>query len=74
MAIFTAIATARTNHLLAAGSPTAEALTSGFRYALFACGVFLGASALIARNPAQPTTNTADTPIATNRTSALDDR
>jgi hypothetical protein len=55
LAIFTAIATARTNHLLAAGSPTAEALTSGSRCALFACGVFLGTSALIAlRAPATP--------------------
>ena len=79
LAIFTAIATARTNHLLAAGSPPPEALTSGFRYALFACAVFLAAAALIAlraRNtrgePAQPATNTAEAPAITTHTPALD--
>jgi EmrB/QacA subfamily drug resistance transporter len=80
LAIFSAIATARTNHLLAAGSPPPEALTSGFRYALFACGVFLAAAALIAlraRNtrgePAQPAIETAEVPEVTTRSPALDD-
>jgi len=48
LAIFSAIATARTNHLLAIGIAPPAALTSGFRYALVACGIFLGAAALIA--------------------------
>jgi EmrB/QacA subfamily drug resistance transporter len=48
LAIFSAIATARTNHLLAVHSAPPEALTSGFRYALLACGAFLAAAALIA--------------------------
>ena len=48
LAIFSAIATARTNHLLAMGIAPPVALTSGFRYALVACGIFLAAAALIA--------------------------
>jgi Major Facilitator Superfamily len=48
LAIFSAIASARTNRLLATGSAAPEALTSGFRYALIACGIFLAAAALIA--------------------------
>jgi MFS family permease len=48
LAIFSAIASARTNHLLASGSPAPVALTSGFRYALVACGIFLAAAAVIA--------------------------
>jgi EmrB/QacA subfamily drug resistance transporter len=48
LAIFSAIATARTNHLIAIGSAPPEALTSGFRFALVACGMFLAAAALIA--------------------------
>jgi EmrB/QacA subfamily drug resistance transporter len=48
LAIFSAIASARTNHLLASGNPAPVALTSGFRYALVACGIFLAAAAMIA--------------------------
>ncbi len=48
LAIFSAIATAHTSHLLAAHVSRPEALTSGFREALFACSIFIGASALIA--------------------------
>jgi EmrB/QacA subfamily drug resistance transporter len=48
LAIFSAIATARTNHLLANGTAAPVALTSGFRDALVACGIFLAAAALIA--------------------------
>lgn len=48
LAIFSAIATARTNHLLAIGAAPPVALTSGFRYALVACGIFLAAAAVIA--------------------------
>jgi hypothetical protein len=48
LAIFSAIATARSNHLLASHTPPAEALTSGFRGALLASSIFLAAAALVA--------------------------
>ncbi len=48
LAIFTAIATSRTNDLLAGRHPMPEALTSGFHRALFAAGIFLLAAAVIA--------------------------
>jgi EmrB/QacA subfamily drug resistance transporter len=47
LAIFTAIATARTNHLLAANIPMAHALTSGFQRALLVGSILILASALI---------------------------
>ncbi len=48
LAIFSAIATARTSALLAAGAPRAGALTAGFQRALLACAIFLLAAAVIA--------------------------
>ena len=48
LAIFSAIATSRTNHLLATGRPVGNALTSGFHRALLAAGVFLLAAAIVA--------------------------
>ncbi len=48
LAIFTALATSRTDHLLAGHHPMAEALTSGFQRALLASAVFLLAAAVIA--------------------------
>jgi EmrB/QacA subfamily drug resistance transporter len=48
LAIFSALATARTNHLLATGTPQAQALTAGFHRALLAASIFLLAAALIA--------------------------
>jgi len=48
LAIFSAIATSRTNHLLASGMPAGRALTSGFHRALLAAGVFLLAAAIVA--------------------------
>jgi EmrB/QacA subfamily drug resistance transporter len=48
LAIFTAVATSRTNHLLAAGTPVSHALTSGFQRALTIGSIFLLASAVIA--------------------------
>jgi EmrB/QacA subfamily drug resistance transporter len=48
LAIFSAIATSRTNHLLAGHTPMPGALTSGFHRALLAGSVFLLATALIA--------------------------
>ena len=48
LAIFTAVSTSRTNHLLAAGTPAAHALTSGFQRALLIGSIFLLASAVTA--------------------------
>jgi EmrB/QacA subfamily drug resistance transporter len=48
LAIFSAIATSRTNHLLATHTAAPEALTSGFQRALLAGSIFLLASAVIA--------------------------
>jgi EmrB/QacA subfamily drug resistance transporter len=48
LAVFSAVATARTNHLLATGSAAPDALTAGFGRALLVGSVFLLAAALIA--------------------------
>jgi predicted MFS family arabinose efflux permease len=48
LAIFTAIATSHTQHLLNVHVTRAVALTSGFHYALVACSIFLVAAAVIA--------------------------
>jgi EmrB/QacA subfamily drug resistance transporter len=48
LAVFSAIATSRTSHLLAAGTPGPDALTGGFQRALVACSIILVAAALIA--------------------------
>jgi EmrB/QacA subfamily drug resistance transporter len=48
VAIFSAIAAARTSHRLASGASQPEALTSGFRAALLASAIFLAVAALIA--------------------------
>jgi MFS family permease len=48
LAILTAIATSRTNHLIAAHANTAPALTGGFHAALIACSAFLVGAAVIA--------------------------
>jgi MFS family permease len=48
LAIFSAIATSRTSHLLAAHTPPADALTAGFQRALLASSVFLAAAAIVA--------------------------
>jgi MFS family permease len=47
LAIFSAIATARTSTLLAAHTPRNAALTAGFQCALLACAFFLLAAAVI---------------------------
>jgi EmrB/QacA subfamily drug resistance transporter len=52
LAMFSAIATSRTHHLLAAHVARPEALTSGFGYALTACSLFLLAAAAIATRTA----------------------
>jgi EmrB/QacA subfamily drug resistance transporter len=48
LAVFSAIATARTNHLLTAHTPPPQALTFGFRQALLAATIALLAAAVIA--------------------------
>jgi len=48
LAIFSAIATARTTHLLSSGAAPAAALDAGFHQALIAAAAFLLAAALIA--------------------------
>src|SRR5205085_8752468 len=47
LAIFSAIATSRTTHLLASHAPPADALTSGFQRALLASSIFLVAAAVV---------------------------
>jgi EmrB/QacA subfamily drug resistance transporter len=47
LAIFTAISTARTNHLIASGLARPVAVTQGFRLALLCCSFFLLAAAVI---------------------------
>jgi predicted MFS family arabinose efflux permease len=47
LAIFSALATSRTNDLLAAGTPAANALTEGFQRALLAGSIFILAAAII---------------------------
>jgi predicted MFS family arabinose efflux permease len=48
LAIFSALATSRTHHLLAAHARRADALTSGFHRALLAASIFLAGAAVIA--------------------------
>jgi hypothetical protein len=48
LAIFSAIATSRTSHLLAARTSLPDALTSGFHRALLAASIFVVATAIIA--------------------------
>ncbi|MCW3029205.1 MAG: multidrug resistance transporter, superfamily protein, partial [Solirubrobacterales bacterium] len=48
LAIFSAVATSRTSHLIAAHTAVPQALTSGFQRALTVGSVFLLASAVIA--------------------------
>jgi EmrB/QacA subfamily drug resistance transporter len=47
LAIFTALATSRTQHLLTVHTPPAEALTSGFQRALLVGSIFILAAAII---------------------------
>jgi EmrB/QacA subfamily drug resistance transporter len=48
LAIFEAVATSRTNHLIAAGAAHTDALTAGFQRALLIGSIFLLAAAVIA--------------------------
>jgi MFS family permease len=68
LAIFSAIATARTSALLTAHAPPAAALTAGFRSALLACAVCLLGAAVIgmraANSRGEPATHPAVTDTA----------
>ena len=68
LAIFSVIATTRTQHLLGVHAGQPEALTSGFRDALVACSIFLLAAALIALRA----TNTRGDPAAAEAAPALE--
>jgi EmrB/QacA subfamily drug resistance transporter len=66
LAIFTAVSTSRTNHLLAGGTPASHAQTSGFQRALLIGSIFVLASAVTAlratntRGEAKPPTINAE--------------
>ena len=60
LAIYTAVATSRTDHLLAAHAAPAQALTGGFQRALLVGSLFIAASAIIALRA----TNTRGEPTA----------
>ena len=62
LAIFSAIATSRTHHLLAAHTPVAHALTSGFQRSLLAGSIFILAAAVIALRATNTRGETAQTP------------
>jgi hypothetical protein len=64
LAVFSGIATSRTNHLLAAHTPHPEALTAGFQRALLVSAVCLLAAAAIALRAS----NTRGEPAATSET------
>jgi hypothetical protein len=61
LAVLSALATARTNHLLAAHAARPDALTSGYQRALLACSIFVLIAALIASRT--PNSRTAAQPI-----------
>jgi EmrB/QacA subfamily drug resistance transporter len=74
LAIFSAIATARTSTLLAAHAPQDAALTAGFHRALLACAVFLLAAAVIAmratNSRGEPVTQPSHTPATRDQVPA----
>jgi EmrB/QacA subfamily drug resistance transporter len=61
LAIFTAVATSRTNHLLAAHAPVAHALTGGFQRALLVGTVLILAAAVIGLRATNTRGETPDT-------------
>jgi EmrB/QacA subfamily drug resistance transporter len=67
IAIFSAIATSRTQDLLAAGVSQPEALTEGFQRALLVCAIFVLAAAVIAlratNTRGEPVTGRAPEPV-----------
>jgi MFS family permease len=67
VAIFSAIATSRTQDVLAAGASQPDALTEGFQRALLVCAMFVLAAAVIAlratNTRGEPVTGRAPTPV-----------
>jgi predicted MFS family arabinose efflux permease len=63
LAIFTAVSTSRTNHLIAEGTPVSQALTSGFQRALLVGSIFILASAVIALRATNTRGETQESPI-----------
>jgi MFS family permease len=61
LAVLSAIASARTSHLLGEGVARTRALTSGYHYALLTCAIFVACAALIAVRT--PNTRTAGQPL-----------
>jgi EmrB/QacA subfamily drug resistance transporter len=74
LAIFSAIATARTSTLLAAHTPQNAALTAGFQRALLVCAIFLVAAAVIAlratNSRGEPVTPPSSTPTVRDQAPA----
>jgi EmrB/QacA subfamily drug resistance transporter len=68
LAVFSVIATTRTEHLLSVHASQPDALTSGFRQALVACSIFLVVAALIALRA----TNTRGEPAAPDTAPAFE--
>jgi predicted MFS family arabinose efflux permease len=73
LAVFSALATARTDHLLAGHTPPPEALTSGFHRALLACSICLAAAALFALRTTNTRGETAQAEDAPPRPMAIPD-
>jgi EmrB/QacA subfamily drug resistance transporter len=71
LAIFTAVSTSRTNHLLAAGASSPHALTSGFQRALLVGSVFILASAVVALRATNTRGETAEPAIAAEPEASL---
>jgi MFS family permease len=76
LAIFTAVATSRTQHLLAAHTPPAHALTAGFQRALLVGAIFILAAAIVAlratntRGETEQSAPDAQAPLAPDRREA----
>jgi EmrB/QacA subfamily drug resistance transporter len=67
IAIFSALSTSRGHHLIAAGTPVHEALTSGFQRALLACSIAMLTAAVLALRA----TNTRGEPVLTRPLDAV---
>ena len=62
LAVLSAVASARTSHLLGEHVPRVRALTSGYHYALLTCAIFVAVAALIAART--PNARVAGPPVA----------
>ena len=71
LAIFTAVSTSRTNHLLAAGASASHALTAGFQRALLVGSIFILASAVIALRATNTRGETGEAPVEGEPETAL---